>query len=275
MEAKDEGGLLRIGLFSRLTQISVRMIRHYQDNGLLEPAWVDPFTGYRYFEPEQIQAARLIVGLRTAGFSIEQTAQVLAARDDSSLLSNLLDEQSQRLTAEREEFAKRVKALAQISATLKETPMEFTVRTETMPAMTIAALRRTLATYADEGQLWQEIMPLAVQSETSFPAGGICGATFHDAEYRESDVDVEVWLQASGTFQPVAPMVCAVIPEREVVCVTLTGDYSQMPAVTAAIGAYVAENGLETGPMFNIYRVGPATESDPSLWVTEVCLPIV
>ncbi|MDR0594315.1 MAG: MerR family DNA-binding transcriptional regulator [Bifidobacteriaceae bacterium] len=47
MEHRPEG-LPRIGLFSRLTAISVRMLRHYQEQGVLEPAEVDPFTGYRF-----------------------------------------------------------------------------------------------------------------------------------------------------------------------------------------------------------------------------------
>lgn len=48
-----------------------------------------------------------------------------------------------------------------------------------------------------------------------------------------------------------------------------------MPEVTAAVGTHIAANDLSVGPMFNIYRVSPAQNLDPSTWVTDVCFPIV
>ena len=56
---------------------------------------------------------------------------------------------------------------------------------------------------------------------------------------------------------------------------TVRGDYSQIPTATTAIGTYIAEHGLRTGPMFNIYRVSPAQSDDPNSWVTDVCFPIL
>ena len=56
---------------------------------------------------------------------------------------------------------------------------------------------------------------------------------------------------------------------------TLRGDYTGVGDVMASLGAFVAERGLETGPMFNVYRVGPQQSPDPADWVTDVCLPVV
>ncbi|MFC4222265.1 MerR family transcriptional regulator [Lysinibacter cavernae] len=275
MEANETNGLLRIGVFSRLTRISVRMIRHYQDNGLLEPGWVDPASGYRYFDAQQIGHAQLIIGLRNAGFSIEQTRAVLAARGDVSLLSNLLADQSQRLEAEHEQVAERVRALAVMSATLREKPMNYNVRTESLPAMTVASLRRTVGTFADEGELWREIMSRVAESTATFPAGGLAGATFYDPEYRDANVDIAVWVQTTAQFDAVDPLECHDVPAQDVVVATLEGDYSQMGAVTAAIGEYLAEHSIEAGPMFNIYRVGPGSDPNPAHWVTDVCFPVL
>ena len=41
--------MLKIGYFSKLSRISIRMLRHYDEIGLLKPAEIDPFTGYRYY----------------------------------------------------------------------------------------------------------------------------------------------------------------------------------------------------------------------------------
>jgi DNA-binding transcriptional MerR regulator len=271
----EEMGLLRIGLFSRLTQVSVRMLRHYHEQGLLVPELVDERSGYRYYRTEQLEMMRLIGGLREAGFSIGETMQVLTARRDPERLRELIDTQRNRLDGERVELTKRQSALSAISIALKENPMEFNVQTITMPAMTVGALRERVPSYADEAQLWQRVMPLLMDSQATFPAGGIAGATYYDAEYQESNADVEVWIQTAAPFSPKEPLLLLDIPEREVVTVTLKGDYSLMPQATAAIGEYIATHQLNTGPMFNIYRVGPAQDPDPSKWVTDVCFPVI
>lgn len=268
-------GWLRIGDFSRLTMISVRMLRHYQEHGLLKPAEVDRFSGYRYYHVDQLERAQLIAQLRDAGFSVESMAKLLGQLTDPTKVDAAIAAQRAELWAARDQLHARLAALDRIGATLKERPEMSEVRVEKLPEMTIAALRRTLPDYASEGLLWQELMPLAVQSGVTYPADGIGGATFHDPEYVEQDVDVEVWLQVAAPFEPTPPLTCRTVPAADVVMSTLRGDYSQMPAITAAIGSYLAEHQLQTGPMFNIYRVGPAQNPDPSSWVTEVCFPII
>lgn len=44
--------MLRIGTFSTLSRISVRMLRYYQEHDVLVPARTDPFSGYRYYRAE-------------------------------------------------------------------------------------------------------------------------------------------------------------------------------------------------------------------------------
>ena len=46
--------MLKIGDFSKLSRVSIRMLRHYDDIGLLKPAEIDEFTGYRYYHEQQL-----------------------------------------------------------------------------------------------------------------------------------------------------------------------------------------------------------------------------
>jgi len=143
----------------------------------------------------------------------------------------------------------------------------------TIPAMTVASLRDIIDSYASEGILWQRLMPQLIAAKVPF--AGLSGATFHDEEYTSSEVDVEIWQQIAQPFAAVEPVQCRQIPEQQVVMATLLGSYDQMPQADAALGAYVAEHGVHTGTMFNIYRVSPAQDPDPANWVTDVCLPIL
>ncbi|GLZ79509.1 MerR family transcriptional regulator [Actinorhabdospora filicis] len=78
-------GLLLPGAFGAATKLSPKALRLYADQGLLPPAEVDPFTGYRYYEPAQIPRARLIVRLRELGLPLARVAHLVdlepAARD--------------------------------------------------------------------------------------------------------------------------------------------------------------------------------------------------
>lgn len=57
--------MLKIGEFSKLSRVSVRMLRHYDEVGLLAPSEVDPMTGYRYYSERQLITAGRIAALRS------------------------------------------------------------------------------------------------------------------------------------------------------------------------------------------------------------------
>ena len=267
------GRLLQIGVFSRLARISVRMLRHYADHGLLVPARVDPASGYRYYDSAQLRDAERIAGLRDAGFPVAEMAAALACLDDPASGSATLEAQRQRLLRQAEDVAGRLAALDRFVHQHREPTMSIDVRTTTIPAMTIAAARAVIPSYADEHLLWSRLMPPVVAA--GLVPSGLSGATFHDDDYRESEVDVEVWTQVPSAFAASDGVECRLVAEQRVVTATLLGSYDAMATVTAALGAYVAAHGLGVGPMFNIYRVSPATDPDPAHWVTEVCLPII
>jgi DNA-binding transcriptional MerR regulator len=69
--------MFKIGEFSRLSRVSVRMLRHYDQLGLLTPSQTDPFTGYRYYSAQQLPRLNRIIALRDLGFSLEQIAGML------------------------------------------------------------------------------------------------------------------------------------------------------------------------------------------------------
>ena len=72
---------LAIGDFSRATHLTVKTLRHYHETGLLEPAQIDPQTGYRRYTTEQIQVAQIIRRFRDLDMPLNQIRAVLAAPD--------------------------------------------------------------------------------------------------------------------------------------------------------------------------------------------------
>ena len=76
--------ILSIGDFSRATHMSVKMLRHYHQIGLLEPADINPHTGYRSYTADQIPSAQVIRRFRDLQMPLEQIRSVLEAPDPAT-----------------------------------------------------------------------------------------------------------------------------------------------------------------------------------------------
>ncbi|WP_411109506.1 MerR family transcriptional regulator [Streptomyces sp. c-19] len=70
--------MLTIGDFARASRLSAKALRRYDELGLLRPARVDPFTGYRYYTREQVERARLVAWLRRIDMPLAEIGRVCA-----------------------------------------------------------------------------------------------------------------------------------------------------------------------------------------------------
>src|ERR687894_1520910 len=97
--------MFKIGEFSKLSRVSVKALRLYDELGLLKPASVDQFSGYRYYSAEQLPRLNRILVLKELGFSLEQIGQLLREELTTAQLHAMLRlkqaELTQRLEADR------------------------------------------------------------------------------------------------------------------------------------------------------------------------------
>lgn len=64
--------MLKIGDFAKIFDISIKTVRYYESVGLIIPAYIDIYTGYRYFNEENIKRMEEIISLKELGFSLEE-----------------------------------------------------------------------------------------------------------------------------------------------------------------------------------------------------------
>ncbi len=105
--------MLNIGGFARLGQVSPRMLRHYNEIGLLEPEGVDPASGYRSYSVHQLGRLHRIVALRGMGFTLEQIRHVLAEDrpiDELRGMLRLRQAQIEQTVGEEQECLRQVAA---------------------------------------------------------------------------------------------------------------------------------------------------------------------
>ena len=100
-------------------------------------------------------------------------------------------------------------------------------------------------------------------------------AVFHDKEYKESDVDVEIQSSVKGTHENTEHVVFKTVPPIQFASATYKGSYEQITAANEAVANWVNDNGYEyDGAMFCIYHVSPGDTQNPEELVTEVCCPV-
>lgn len=267
--------LLSIGEFSRLSRLSVRMLRYYDEHDVLRPSHVDGRSGYRSYSPALLTVARWVRELRDVGLGVHEIAACVPLLDDPRAVRGVLERQRTRLLDDAAQALDRVREVDHLITALEEPAMSVTVSHRILPARTTASLRGVIPTYADEGLLWQRLMPALVAAGGGFAPDACAIAVFHDEDYKEHDVDVEVQIDVAAPFEPVGEIRCLEVPEQEVAVAVLNGPYDGIGEVMTAVGRWVPEHGYRfAGPMFNIYRVSPQQDPEPSHWVTEVCVPV-
>lgn len=84
------GGIMfKIGEFSKLTQVSIRMLRYYDEMGLLKPKEVDKFTGYRMYSADQIPLLQKIILLKDSKFKISEIKDIVLKSDEVNIVDEL------------------------------------------------------------------------------------------------------------------------------------------------------------------------------------------
>lgn len=78
--------MLKIGDFSKLSRVSIRMLRYYDEIGLLKPAVTDRFTDYRYYSESQLPTVCRITALRDMGFRLAEVGAILSEYGDPAAL---------------------------------------------------------------------------------------------------------------------------------------------------------------------------------------------
>ena len=91
--------MLKIGEFSKLSRVSVRMLRHYDEMGLLKPAQIDRFTDYRYYREDQLPIVCRITALKDMGFSLADIVKILEEYNDREQMERYFAIRQQELEA--------------------------------------------------------------------------------------------------------------------------------------------------------------------------------
>ncbi len=153
------GHMLRIGEVAHRTAVSRRMLRHWEDVGLLAPAAVDEHTGYRRYAPSQVGRIRAIAALRAVGFGLDEVADLLDGRLSQRRLVQLLRDRERELVAEIDEASARLGEVRRRLIALQEGHRTIMQNLEltALPALRLASLS---AVVRDESEIADAVADL-------------------------------------------------------------------------------------------------------------------
>ncbi len=268
--------MLKIGEFSKLSRVSVRMLRHYDEIGLMRPAEIDRFTDYRYYREDQLPTAGRIAALKDMGFSLADIVRILEVYDDREQLERFFSARQKELEALARDTAEKLTLLDAARERLrKEEDMSYNVTLKTIPERYAATVRMTIPRYEDEGIIWGKLAEETARMDITEDDPCLCAVTYLDGEYKEENVEMMAWKTVKGHYPDTEHVKFRTLPETTVASCIYKGSYTRITDVYTAVIAWMEANGYApAGPMFNIYHVSPHETTDPEEFVTEVCYPV-
>lgn len=264
--------MLQIGEFSKICQVSVKTLHHYDRIGLLTPAEVDCDTGYRYYRTEQIDVMNYIQRLKRYGFSLEEIQQLITVSDNRTL-ADALRQQRDRLKREQQETAIILKELQAHISVFERTgdimtyQKGYTIEMKDSPAMNVLAKRAMMG--VDEFGKYYGTLFECVPKDRVTPTG-LNGARYYDREFDRESSDIELFIgikEKDKADVVLEPCQCAMTVHH--------GGYSTLSEAYGAVVSWIAGNGYEiAGAPFDLYIKTQFDSLSPEDWETEVYFPI-
>ena len=256
--------LFTIGEFSRTTQLSVKALRHYHDVGLLEPATIDPATGYRAYAVAQVPTAQVIRRLRDLEMPLDEVRTVLVAAGagDVEERDRVILEHLQRMEQQLEQTKASVSSLR---ALLEGSVPDLDVEYRTVAPMRVLAVRAEVGW--DDAEAW--LGDAFAVLHASVPAGAAAGpdGAVYSPEFFEAHLgEVVAFVPIGGDpidFEGDAAEQIE-LPAAELAVAVHHGAFDQLDRTYAALGAHVASRAIGVdGPIREHYLdVGSERDED-------------
>lgn len=269
--------MFKIGEFSKLTQISIRMLRHYDEMGLLKPEHIDKSSGYRYYSANQIPQLQKIVLLRDLDFTVKEIKEGLLYWD-SDEITKLLDAKkatiADKIEIEKKRYEKIDAALSDISTDKLDAHCNIIMKS--VPAFDCLSLRRTIPNYYCEGQLWQELEQYVHENHIPVQSNGV--TFFYDVDHKESDVDVEICVFTDVMGSDDGCFKYRHEPKADkMACVMIYGSYDNIGKGYEAFAMWLDNHKpyKMLTPTRQICHIGPMDTDDPNQYLTELQIPVI
>ena len=267
--------MLKIGEFARLSQVSIKTLRHYDALGVLRPALIDPESSYRLYDIGQLVEVVRILALKDCGFTLEEIARLLRLYDAKSveaLLHQRITAQEQLVVDEQARLQRMIARTKQL-ADADRVPL-YDVALKQSEPLTLVGLRRCIATTAEIGPFAQEVAQYCEQH--GVVSAGPLIHLYYDESQLDEGFDLFVGLPVAALPPVLAELRCErLLGGEQVACVIYRGDYPDIHSAYGALDRWLSTSNYRlAGPCREIYHRSPAHTDDPTTYITEIQYPL-
>jgi effector-binding domain-containing protein len=274
--------MYRIGEFSKICGLSMDTLYHYDKMKILEPARVDPFSGYRYYEAGQLVTVNKIMALKDANFSLEEIAVVLNRNLPLSSLISILEDKTLILEEELQKEINRLERLRTNIFLIKNggIPLVNEITIKSVEPIQVASIRRSFHSSCFDEELtdlWAKV------NEHIDKFGGKrtipCMMMYHigwgDMD-SSSTIEVEVVEPITKSFpESDIVKVYKLASIEKMVCIVHKGPFSTIAGTYNALYDWIRQNGYKKcGPLREIYHKGEWITDNQDEYITELQVPI-
>jgi DNA-binding transcriptional MerR regulator len=265
--------MFRIGDFSRLSQVSVKALRFYDEVGLLKPTYVDRETGYRYYSATLLPRLNRILALKELGFSLGEITGLLEGDLPVDRVRESLEERraelAHRIERERAQLAEVDAWLAQIERAGRTPEYEVTIKR--VAPRVVASIRDSLSSYADAEELFNEIRSNLKRSGVPIERGAI----WHTCAGQRKSIDCEAIVLLREPARATGRVQIYELPGASAACVIHQGGDETCEQAYIAARSWVKSHGYAiAGPNRELYWQG-GVAGDGESCVTEIQYPII
>ena len=266
---------LKIGEFSRLSKVTVRALRHYEEIGLLTPEIVDRWTGYRYYTVAQFQKVQNICILKSLGYSLDEIRDLM---EDECHFPSVKSLEEKIVQCERElaVLKERHRMLKEIVVSHKKNHKKEKLYFESLPAIIVASHRAVISSYDELGRLCCEVIgPEMARLGCECPEPGYCYTIEHGG-YKPQDIDIEYCEKVKEKGKDSALVKFKEIPAVPMAaCLKVFGPYEKLRQSYIDLFAQLEKEGYKvTGNARANYIDGIWNQEDAEKWLTIIQVPV-
>lgn len=264
--------MLTIGAFSKISNVTTKTLRYYDEIGLIKPVYVNDENGYRYYSATQLETVLLIGKLKWYGFSLDEIAEVLKNPEDNTFILSQIREKEAVLRETAQHYQMLLSLLEKdisnlergknIMAYLEQIEVKL-VETKPMPILSI----RKKMKVRDSQKYIMELMKTVQEKGLTLTTGPM--SIFHDEVYDPENYDMEDAVAIREAEESTR-----ILEGGFCVMSVLKGAYTELPSVYAKIREWIEEEGYTvSGAPYEIYQTDP-TLVLPEENITEIYVPI-
>jgi len=267
--------LLPIGQFSQICHLSTRILRHYDEIGLLKPALIDPETGYRYYSITQTIDAEKIRLLRSLDISLENIRAIINETDIEKI-NEYLNEYKQVVKNRINKYYEILDFLEELINKKETKFMNYDVKTKHVEAQLVASIR--IMTSQKTAQQDYRKAQKELFSNLEGNSQNIAGPYFiiyHGEEFDENNMDMELCFPIKEGFNTNGNVSCRKLQGTKVAYTLHKGSYEKLNLAYKSLIEWINNNNHKiSGSPREIYLTDPRIIEKVDEYRTEVAFPI-